>query len=226
MWKNQRLCLWTPRTIFFLFFFFFSRRFWSSKEESTSAKLWLLSGQRFINSSPILILKNKKKKLICRRETPGRRGRLIESGLGWPRAWKEKKWLRVLIPVSETCKQSQGSVTAEETLVGTRAQRQLPNQKTEQWSKFKVNKGMYDHGTSLGRISGWVCWAHPSPKSETFPYQLAPSCERDGPPGAQECCEHRHAGGREQGRGFSTQGKSNLAEKKPRSSNEISPANW
>lgn len=225
MWKNQRLCLWTPRTIFFLFFFFFTRRFWSSQEESASAKLWLLSGQRFINSSPILILK-KKKKLICRRETPGRQWRLIESGLGWPRAWKEKKWLRVLIPVSGTCKQSQRSVTAGETLVGTRAQRQLPNQKTEQWSKFKVNKGMYDHGTSLGKISGWVCWVHPSPKSETFPYQLAPSCELEGAPGAQECCEHRHAGGREQDRGFSTQGKSNLAEKKPRSSNEISPANW
>lgn len=225
IWRNQRLCLWAPRTIFF--FLFFSSLLGDSglAKESTGAKLWL-SGQRFINSSPILILEKKIKKLICRRETPGRRRRPIESGLGWPRAWKEKKWLCVLIPVSGTCKQSQGSVTAGETLVGTRAQRQLPNQKTEPWSKFKVNRGMYDHGTSSGKISGWVCWAHPSPKSETFPHQLAPSCERDGPPGVQECCEHRHAGGREQGRGFSTQGKSNLAEKKPRSSNELSPANW
>lgn len=79
---------------------------------------------------------------------------------------------------------------------------------------------MYDHGTSLGKISDWLQWAHPSPKSEAFLYHLAPPCKLDGSPGAHECCEHRGAGGGEQGKGFSVQGKSNMAEAKTRSSND------
>ena len=68
--------------------------------------------------------------------------------------------------------------------------------------------------------TGCVCSAHPSLKSEAFLYHLAPPCKLDGPPGAHECYEHRGAGGGEQGRGFSIQGKSNMAETKTQSSNE------
>lgn len=65
-----------------------------------------------------------------------------------------------------------------------------------------------------------MCSAHPSLKSEAFLYHLAPPCKLDGPHGAHECYEHRGAGGGEQGRGFSVQGKSNMAEAKTQSSNE------